>query len=193
MLAEKKVGIGQDGKQCKAIDACPKATVFETMKLFDKAVVGGRYRERVAMYRGLLTLNYPLSLSEEEAVSKAYSDFCLAYQGWGIVPVIISLVDTGLRLYTIRPEQKEKIRDDLEKALQKFTVLFPKFKDSAAGERHADAWTPSVYIFEETCEQVYSIKKNYSCAIETLSLGELVDQAIQCVRKCQSEIGNHER
>lgn len=197
LLAERRVGLDCCNAVCEPGDACAENTVKEAMMLFEIATMYGQNWKYVAMYRGKLKLNYRFyegkKLTEEEAVAEAYHDFEMAYKAWPVVPVILALAEAGFRLFGFCPAMEKQINANVTDVLMTFLKKFTQYKNMVMAEKHSDSWTPSVCVFYETCEQVYSITGTNQAAIAALQLSELAAQCVQMTRACMDEIKEWEK
>ena len=199
MLAQGKVGLDSNGNACLLKNADPQKTVEKAIQLHEIALAGGGYWGHVALSRGQLYMRYGLDLdclcplTRENAVQEAYMNFSLAFDQWKVILADIEWLAAGLELAALCPNMRGRIQNDLSEKVQiDFCNAFPKFAAGVKVDRHADKWTPSIWVFKEYCQRIRNVFVQYKDIIEELPLTDLMDQWLTCINNQEMAFNDQE-
>lgn len=204
LLVQKKAGVQKKGEgnvvACDVKNADKDKTISTAIELLNTAMLNKNYWEEVWFYRGQLKKYFhndgTNNLNYNRAIESAFEDFVYAFDSMlkkkerceRIISLILEVIDTGLRLFSILQEDKKDIAEHVRSAMDKYIELLPEGINDAKGIRPKDKWTPSYVLIEEYLSAMKECAEKYRKEIEDLSLSDKMDECLTLVQKEEADL-----
>ncbi len=198
LLVQKKAGINSESLACAVENADEGKTISQISVLLDIAALNRSYWDEVRFYRGQLKKNFhndgKKNLKNNEALESAFEDFVCTFNHLQDekferrISVILEVIDTGLKLYSILQEDKKSIAEHVGLAMKKYMTLLPKSIEDAKGIRPKDKWTPSYVLIKEYMCTIKECAEKYRKEIKALSLSDQMNECLTLIQEKEADL-----